>query len=86
MDLQILVDEVSRVGVVGVNAADTRSSKKNCIRLGAIDPIFGRVLLRQIKFPADGALSLEYGGNPMNPIDDMKACLEIAREAIAKSA
>jgi len=42
--------------------------------------------LRQIKFPADGALSLEYEANPMNPIDDMKACLEIAKEAIAKSA
>ena len=42
--------------------------------------------LRQIKFPADGALSLEYEANPMNPIDEMKACLEVAREAIAKSA
>jgi|SRR6267142_1854421 len=42
--------------------------------------------LRQIKFPADGALSLEYEANPMNPIDDMKACLAIAKEAIAKSA
>jgi sugar phosphate isomerase/epimerase len=41
--------------------------------------------LRQIKFPADGALSLEYEANPDNPIDDMKACLAIAKEAIAKS-
>jgi inosose dehydratase len=42
--------------------------------------------LRQIKFPADGALSLEYEANPQNPIDDMKQCLEIAKDAIAKSA
>jgi inosose dehydratase len=42
--------------------------------------------LRQIKFPANGALSLEYEANPANPIDDMKACLDIAKEAIAKSA
>jgi inosose dehydratase len=42
--------------------------------------------LRQIKFPANGALSLEYEANPQNPIDDMKACLEIAKDAIAKSA
>jgi inosose dehydratase len=42
--------------------------------------------LREIKFPADGALSLEYEANPMNPIDDMKTCLEIAKEAISKSA
>ena len=40
--------------------------------------------LRQVKFPADGALSLEYEANPANPIDDMKACLEVAKEAIAK--
>jgi sugar phosphate isomerase/epimerase len=42
--------------------------------------------LRRIKFPADGALSLEYEANPENPIDDVKACLAVAKEAIAKSA
>ena len=42
--------------------------------------------LRQINFPADGALSLEYEANPQNPIDDMKNCLEVAKEGIAKSA
>ena len=40
--------------------------------------------LKKIKFPADGSLSLEYEANPSNPIDDMKQCLEVAREAIAK--
>jgi inosose dehydratase len=40
--------------------------------------------LRKVKFPADGALSLEYEANPANPIDDMKQCLAAAREAIAK--
>lgn len=42
--------------------------------------------LRKIKFPADGALSLEYEANPDNPIDDMKQCLAVVRDAIAKSA
>ena len=42
--------------------------------------------LRQVRFPSDGALSLEYEANPDNPIQDMKACLEVAKEAIAKSA
>ncbi len=42
--------------------------------------------LRKVKFPADGALSLEYEANPDNPMEDMKACLVVAREAIAKSA
>jgi inosose dehydratase len=42
--------------------------------------------LREVKFPADGALSLEYEANPQNPIDDMKQCLAVARDAIAKAA
>jgi predicted dehydrogenase len=42
--------------------------------------------LREIKFPADGSLALEYEANPDNPIDEMKACLSVAKEAIAKSA
>lgn len=40
--------------------------------------------LRETSFPADGALSLEYEANPKNPIDDMKACLEVVKEALAK--
>jgi len=42
--------------------------------------------LKKINFPADGSLSLEYEANPDNPIDDMKQCLAVAREAIAKAA
>lgn len=41
--------------------------------------------LKTTKFPSDGALSLEYEANPKNPIDDMKACLEVIKEAIAKA-
>ncbi len=40
--------------------------------------------LQQIKFPADGAISLEYEANPDNPIDDMKQCVAVIRESIAK--
>lgn len=40
--------------------------------------------LLKIKFPADGSISLEYEANPENPIDDMKQCLVVAQEAIAK--
>ncbi len=42
--------------------------------------------LKDIKFPADGSISLEYESNPDNPIEDMKACLAVAKEAIAKAA
>jgi sugar phosphate isomerase/epimerase len=38
----------------------------------------------QAKFPADGALSLEYEENPQDPIDDIRQCVEIARTAMAK--
>ncbi len=41
--------------------------------------------LKKIKFPADGGLSLEYEANMQNPIDDMKQCLAVAREAIAQA-
>jgi sugar phosphate isomerase/epimerase len=34
-------------------------------------------------FPADGALSIEYEENPQNPLADIKACAQAARDAIA---
>ena len=42
------------------------------------------VALREVKFPADGALSLEYEENPKDPIADIKECLEVAR-TVAKA-
>ena len=33
-------------------------------------------------FPVDGALSVEYEENPQNPLADIKACEQAAREAI----
>jgi sugar phosphate isomerase/epimerase len=38
--------------------------------------------LKETSFPPDGALSLEYEANEKNPIDDMKACLAVVKEAI----
>jgi len=52
---------------------------------GHLDVVALFKALRQIQFPADGALSLEYEAHPDNPLDDLKACLAIAKEAIAKS-
>lgn len=40
--------------------------------------------LKEIKFPADGSISLEYESNPKNPIDDVIQCLAAAKDAIAK--
>jgi sugar phosphate isomerase/epimerase len=76
--------------VYGVHMKDHAESGKKSgnvvLGKGHLDVVGLFKALRQIKFPADGALSLEYEANPMNPIDDMKACLEIAKEAIAKAA
>jgi inosose dehydratase len=41
--------------------------------------------LRQVNFPADGCLSLEYEENPDAPLDDVRECLAIAKDAAAKA-
>lgn len=51
---------------------------------GHLDVVGAFQALKQIKFPADGDLALEYESNPANPVEDMKQCLVVAREAIAK--
>lgn len=63
-----------------------KESANVIIGKGKLDVVGLFKALREVKFPADGALSLEYEANPANPIDDMKSCLEVAKDAIAKSA
>ena len=41
--------------------------------------------LKEINFPVDGSISLEYEANPKNPIDDIQQCLSVAEEAIIES-
>ena len=53
---------------------------------GRLDVVALFRALRQIKLPMDRALSLEYEANRDNPLDDLKACLAVIKEAIAKSA
>lgn len=52
---------------------------------GKLDVVGLFKALKKVNFPADGALSLEYEANPANPIEDMKECLAVAKEAIAKA-
>jgi sugar phosphate isomerase/epimerase len=76
--------------VYGVHLKDHeevgKKSPNVIIGKGHLDVVGVFKALRQIRFPADGALSLEYEANPMNPIDDMKQCLAVVKEAIAKAA
>jgi inosose dehydratase len=74
--------------VYGVHVKDVaelqKRTKNVVIGTGHLDVVGLFQALQNVKFPANGALSLEYEDNPQNPIDDMKQCLAAAREAIAK--
>lgn len=39
--------------------------------------------LEQARFPADGALSIEYEENPRDPVAEIRQCIEAARDAMA---
>lgn len=41
--------------------------------------------LREVEFPADGCLSLEYEENPKDPLEDVRQCLDIASKAAIKT-
>ncbi|MFZ4081013.1 MAG: sugar phosphate isomerase/epimerase family protein [Pirellula sp.] len=41
--------------------------------------------LIQAKFPADGAMSLEYEENPKDPIEDIRQCVATAKAALSKA-
>jgi inosose dehydratase len=38
-----------------------------------------------VKFPADGALSIEYEENPEDPISDLEQCVAVARDALGQA-
>ena len=42
------------------------------------------VALAEVKFPADGSLSLEYESSPDNPIDDISQCLAVIEPTAQK--
>ncbi|MDA1177736.1 MAG: sugar phosphate isomerase/epimerase [Planctomycetota bacterium] len=47
-----------------------------------VQAVFGALV--DAKFPLDGALSLEYEENPQDPIDDIRQCVAVAKQALAK--
>jgi sugar phosphate isomerase/epimerase len=53
---------------------------------GHLNPDLVFAALVEVKFPEDGALSLEYEENPQDPIKEIEACLEVARAAAKKAA
>lgn len=59
-------------------------SQNVVIGKGHLDVVAVFQAIKAIKFPADGSISLEYEANPANPIEEMKQCLEVAKESVAK--
>ena len=62
-----------------------KRSRNVVIGKGFLDLVEMFRTLREIEFPSDGSVSLEYEANPDNPIDDIQQCLTAAEEAIAKA-
>ncbi len=62
-----------------------KRSKNVVIGKGFLDVVQLFKTLREIDFPSDGSISLEYEANPENPIDDIEQCLVVAKQAIAKA-
>ncbi|MCU0877805.1 MAG: sugar phosphate isomerase/epimerase [Pirellulaceae bacterium] len=81
-----LGDRVYGVHIKDEKETGTPKSANVVIGRGHLDVVGLFKALRKVKFPADGSLALEYEANPDNPIEEMKACLAVAKEAIAKSA
>jgi len=83
------IEAVQRIGdrVYALHIKDEEKQQKRShnviIGSGFLDvPKLFRTL-KQVGFPADGAISLEYEANPDNPIDDIQQCLDVAERATA---
>jgi len=61
-----------------------KKSENVVLGKGHLDVVAIFKALRQIRFPPDGALSLEYEAQPDNPLDDLKSSLAATKEAIAR--
>lgn len=53
---------------------------------GQLDVVGVFRALNKVKFPADGSLSIEYEEKPDDPLDDLRQCVAISREAMKKAA
>jgi sugar phosphate isomerase/epimerase len=76
--------------VYGVHLKDIaefgKKSENVVLGKGQLDVVALFKTLRETNFPANGALSLEYEAHPENPLDNLKACLTVVQDAIARSA
>lgn len=73
----------------GIHLKDFAEPKKDAkgviLGKGHLDVAATFRALREVHFPADGAVSLEYEENEGNPIADIKECLAVAAEGAQKA-
>ena len=67
-------------------AEQTAKAKGVILGQGHLDLNGVFTALRAVKFPLDGALSIEYEENPDDPIADVQQCLAAAADAAQKTA
>lgn len=51
---------------------------------GHLDVVGVFQALKAVGFPADGAISLEYEENPQDPIEEIRQCVAVAKQAMKK--
>jgi len=73
----------------GIHLKDVAERKKDTVGVvlgkGQLDVLGTFRALKRVRFPADGAFSLEYEENPDDPMPGIRACLEVAAEMAAKA-
>ena len=85
------VEVIHKLGdrLYGIHLKDFAEQKKSThgviLGKGHLDVVAVFKALKKVKFPADGALSLEYEENAANPIADIKQCLAIAAAGAQKA-
>lgn len=74
----------------GIHLKDFDEPKGNAkgviLGKGQLDVVGVFRALDKVRFPADGSLSIEYEEKPDDPLDDLRQCVAISREAMKKAA
>jgi len=84
--IHLLGDRLYGVHLKDDSEVGQRRGKSVILGTANLDVLGVMKALKKVKFPADGALSLEYEENPKDPMDDIRQCLAIAAEAAQKAA
>lgn len=74
----------------GIHLKDFKAAKKDAqgcvLGEGLLDVEAVFQALKDVQFPADGALSIEYEEKPADPMEDLRRCVAVAGEAARKVA